>query len=31
MSFPYLGENKVLDEMTRKEAGSGAFISCPPG
>ena len=31
MSFPYLGENKVLDEMTRKEAGSGAFISLSAG
>lgn len=31
MSFPYLGENKELNEVTRKGADSGAFISLSDG
>ncbi len=31
MSFPYLGETKELNEVTRKEAGAGNFASLPDG
>jgi pimeloyl-ACP methyl ester carboxylesterase len=31
MSFPYLGETKDLNDETRKDATSGAFIQLPDG
>jgi pimeloyl-ACP methyl ester carboxylesterase len=31
MSFPFLGEDKELNEMTRREADSGAFITLSAG
>ncbi len=31
MSFPYIGENRELNEITRKGASSGAFISLSGG